>query len=225
MNLVCVLSALFVAAASLGAGVACAGEPAAQVPVPTPIGAGPAEGPKAAEQPEKTSLPFRYSGRALYLSVGSGVVADLARPTFDTRLLATFPVARWAMIEAFVLATDFGATGPQGKEANSLGLGFGVGFRVATVPDRWFRPHLALRGEHVHLTPDLWGTPSSTDASDPSANTSLHRWGASLAAGFDVPLFASSERWRGTFEVVGTALSGPAANVFVTAYLGLGVAL
>jgi hypothetical protein len=154
------------------------------------------------------------------------MVLDIARPTFDGRLLATFPVARWAMIEALLLATDFGATGPQGKMENSLGLGLGVGLRVATTPESsFFHPFMALRAEHVHLTPDLWGTPSPSDMGDPSSNTSLHRWGASVAAGFDVPIVPSAPRWRASFEVVGTALSGPAANAFFTSYASLGVAL
>jgi hypothetical protein len=40
-----------------------------------------------------------------------------------------------------------------------------------------------------------------------------------------VPLLASTSRWRASFEIVGTALSGPAANAFVTGYFSLGVAL
>jgi hypothetical protein len=74
------------------------------------------------------------------------------------------------------------------------------------------------------MTPDLWGTPSPEAPDDPSANTSIHRWGAALAAGIDTPLLRPSDRWRVGLEVEAAALSGPAANLFVTGYANMGVA-
>src|SRR5207247_2175963 len=115
----------------------------------------------------------------------------------DTRLMVTLPLARWAMLEGFGSATYFSAESHHDIREESVGLGIGLGLRVATPPSLRVRPHLALRVVHVHMTPDLWGTHPADDLEqDSSHHESVHRFGAALGAGLEAPLLASTPRWR-----------------------------
>src|SRR5262245_17336888 len=87
-------------------------------PVPTPVAAPvaaptPATTPPAAPRP--VAVPYRFTGRALYLGVGAGVITALPEATFVGRFLAVFPLVPWLLLES-------GAGGGYFRAQNLFGM-------------------------------------------------------------------------------------------------------
>jgi hypothetical protein len=167
--------------------------------------------------------PYRFEGLAIYAAAGGGFLPGVDEPTMNARLLATFPVAPIAMIEAYGTAYRLKPMTHHGTREESFGLAFGAGARFAPPPGDRVRPHIAARVAHLHLEPDPWGDHEGTGA-DISAHDSAHRFGAGLGVGFEAALGRAS-RWRIGAEVEGMAMSGPGPTLFVGAVATLGLGL
>jgi len=214
----------FVFACSLGALLVTASPPVrAQGALsrldPLPLGSG-----AELEEPAPAAPGDRFDGRAIYLGAGPGLIADLHEPSFAAAVYLTLPVSSWMMFEGAGSLTHLAATGHHGEREETNGLGIGAGLRFAPLELGSVRPYLAARVAHVHFSPDPWG-----EHSDPGGGTdnhdSMHRWGAGLGAGLDMPLSSAFERWRLGVDLGALALSGPEANVLLHAVVTLGLGI
>jgi hypothetical protein len=174
-----------------------------------------------ADAPERAAAPFVFQGRAVYAGGGGGVLPELDRATENWSILATFPVAQWASVEATGFGFHFLApTATAGNERSSVALGIGVGLRFAP-PPRWaVRPYAAARFEHIHMVPDPYD-PKSGDAGMAMDMTSMHRWALAGALGVEAAL---SPRFRAALEAGPTVFTGSVTHGGGQALAMLGVA-
>ncbi|HRG98144.1 MAG TPA: hypothetical protein PLR99_17960 [Polyangiaceae bacterium] len=172
----------------------------------------------AEDLPVGTRKPF--TGRAVYVSGGAGVVTTNGEPTSNLRVLVTFPVTEWLAIEPQAYAIGTSAITHHGTRESTTGAGFSVGARFAPFP-RWaLRPYVSTRVAHLHFWPDPWGDHTGLEQGV-SGHESHHRFGLGAALGADTALAGPV---RVGLEGDALALSGPGVNGFLQGQLTAGFA-
>jgi hypothetical protein len=181
---------------------------------------------RAAADVAEPNAPFRFQGRAFYVGGGAGVLPDVREPTQNWSLMLTFPLARWASIEANGFGFHFAFTEPMTADrASTVALGIGTGLRIHAPADWRVRPYAATRLQHLHMLYDPYAMPAHLHhpgmSHGPVDHTSMHRWGLGLGAGFEGRI---TNRFRAGVEGGYMLFSGQGTNVAIQgiAFVGFG---